>query len=189
MKKLLAIGVLMALCVVPAGLFAAQSESVDKGSVSFDLGPAFGFVLYTGDLDATAITILGGGPYNVSYFIIDNLSIGGTFSFDSLKVKGSDALTDLTIGPEVNYYLPLKDKMLLDIMGQLQFTSSGGILTDPINQLAVGGGASVVYLFNKTVGVYGGGQILLGFDAKSGGTNVGGSYFSFGAGAGLKMFL
>jgi hypothetical protein len=126
----------------------------------------------------------------VSYFIIDNLSLGGTLVFASLKPKGGDADRAFKFGPEANYYIPLdKDKLLVDIKGLIGFESIKYAGSDAYNQLSFGGGGAVVYLLKPEFGIYGGVDLTFGLDAKSGGANVGGSYFLVGIGAGLKVFL
>jgi len=195
MKKLVIVFTLMAFCIVPAAVFAAN-DATDKGSVVFDLGSVLGVSFYTGDIERTDISLgtefdgFGFQPsMNVSYFLIDNLSLGGTIAFVSIKPKGFSAETWLRFGPEVNYYLPLKDDMLVDVKGYISFNSYKVPGVDALTQLAFGGGGAIMYMVKPAVGLYGGVDLTLGLDARIGGTNVGGSYFGIGIGGGFKIFI
>jgi hypothetical protein len=196
MKKLLVVGVFLFLCTVPLSLFAAQNKAVDKGSISLDIGTVLGLTFYAGDEDeidfafGTDVDAHGFGPtLNVSYFIIDNFSIGGTLSFASLNPEGAAVKNVFKFMPEANFYIPIKKKSLVDLKGFIGYTSSKSAGVDAISQLSLGGGAAYVYLLTQNLGIYGGTDLSLGLDAKQGGTNVGQSYFGFGIIAGLKVFL
>ncbi len=196
MKKLLVVGVFLFLCTFPLSLFAAQNEAVDKGSISLDIGTILGLTFYSGDNNeidfafGTDFDVYGFGPtLNVSYFVIDNLSIGGTLSYASLNPEGLVVNKVFKLMPEANFYIPIKEKSLVDLKGFIGYTSSKSAGVDAISQLSFGGGAAFVYLLTQNLGIYGGIELSYGFDAKQGGTNVGQSYFGSGIAGGLKVFL
>jgi hypothetical protein len=196
MKKLLVAGVFLFLCTVPLGLIAAQNKAVDKGSISLDIGTVLGLTFYAGDEDeldfafGTDFDVYGFGPtLNVSYFIIDNLSIGGTLAFASLNPEGVAVNNVFKFMPEANFYIPIKKNSLVDLKGFIGYTSSKSAGVDAISQLSFGGGAAFVYLLTQNLGIYGGIDLSIGLDAKQGGTNVGQSYFGSGIAGGLKVFL
>ena len=196
MKKLLVVGVLLVLCTVPICLFADQNIAVDKGSISLDIGTVLGLTFYAGDEDeldfafGTDFDRYGFGPtLNVSYFIIDNFSIGGTLSFASLNPEGLDVNNVFKFMPEANFYLPIKKKSLVDLKGFIGVTTSKSAGADIISQLSFGGGAAFVYLLTQNLGIYGGIDLSIGLDAKQGGTNLGQNYFGTGIVGDLKVFL
>jgi hypothetical protein len=195
MKKLLIVFTLMVFCIVPAAVFAAN-DATDKGSVVLDFGTVLGISFYSGDYEETDISLgtefdgFGFQPsLNISYFLIDNLSLGGSIAFTSFKPKGFDATNWLRLGPEVNYYLPLEDDVLVDVKGFMSFNLLKFPASDAITQLAFGGGGAIMYMVKPAVGLYGGVDLTVGLDARQGGINVGGSYFGIGIGGGIKIFL
>lgn len=197
MKKLLSVIMFLVFCAFPLSLFA-DGKTIPKGTMEFGLGPVFGITLWTGskyqnDLRETDFLIGSGVTrFNTGYFIINGLSVGGTISYSSNKVKGAaDPTTVFSFGPVVKYYFPIKNRFLVAAKGlfEIKSTKIPGA-ADATNQLSFGGGGAATYMLNKNIGVYGGLDILFFLDEKISGTATPNtSHTKIDLNAGVTIFL
>jgi hypothetical protein len=174
MKKILVVAFLLIFCIVPIGLFA-ENESIDKGSVEFGLGTAFNLSLYSGNLEATEFTIGSGGMLlSVGYFVIDRLSIGGFAYYYNWKYEGAtESSNEYRIGPEVKYYIPVSEQVLVNLKGLFRIVSwedPGDI--DRSSRIWFGGGGALTYLMTGNLGIYGGANIVFSPNYSDQGTKV-----------------
>ena len=192
MKKILVAAFLLMFCIVPIGLFA-ENDAIDKGSVEFGLGTAFNLSLYSGNLEATELTIGSGGMLlSVGYFIIDRLSIGGSGYFYSLISNATtESSTKVFFGPEVKYYIPVSEQVLVNLKGLFRIVSwedPGDI--DRSSRIWFGGGGAVTYLLTGNLGIYGGADIMFSPNYKDQGTEVtDSSYTLIAVEVGFRVFL
>jgi opacity protein-like surface antigen len=84
MKKLI---VLLSVTIFVIGLFSTASAVEPKGK--FALSAKGGIAKFTGDIGDFYKMGFGGG-IGAEYFVIDNLSIGGSFQYNTFKFKESD---------------------------------------------------------------------------------------------------
>ena len=197
MKKHLSVIMFLVFCAFPLSLFA-DGKTIPKGTMEFGLGPVFGITLWTGskyqnDFRETDFLIGSGTTrFNTGYFIINGLSVGGTISYSSNKVKGAaDPTTVFSFGPVVKYYFPIKNRFLVAAKGlfEIKSTKTPGA-ADAANQLSFGGGGAATYMLNKNIGVYGGLDILFFLDEKISGTATPNtSYTKIDLNAGVTIFL
>ena len=192
MKKILVAITLLMFCIVPIGLFA-ENEAIDKGSVEFGLGTAFNLSLYSGNLEATEFTFGSGGTWlSVGYFVTDKLSIGGYAYYWSWKYGGAtESFNEFRIGPEVKYYIPVSEQVLVNLKGLFRIVSwedPGDI--DRSSRIWFGGGGAVTYLLTGNLGIYGGADIMFSPNYKEEGTEVtDSSYTLIAVEVGFRVFL
>jgi opacity protein-like surface antigen len=84
MKKLI---VLLSVTIFVLGLFSTASAIEPKGK--FALSAKGGIAKFTGDMGDFYKMGFGGGV-GVEYFVIDNLSVGGSFQYNTFKFKQTD---------------------------------------------------------------------------------------------------
>jgi opacity protein-like surface antigen len=84
MKKLI---VLLSVTIFVLGLFSAASAVEPKGK--FALSAKGGIAKFTGDMGDFYKMGFGGGV-GAEYFVIDNLSVGGSFQYNTFDFKQSD---------------------------------------------------------------------------------------------------
>jgi hypothetical protein len=197
MKKYLIILITLLICAAPFCSFA-QNKATDAGSIAFKLGSIVDVSIYTGDAysgddQATEITVGSGlSRLNFSYFVINNLAVGGYVYFDSLKFKGdNEPSTQFTIGPSVFYYYPVIDNLFINSGVSFEFTTVNlAGYTDSISQLALGFGGGVTYLLTPHLGIYGSITFFIALEAESGGESIPETGFNvIDFDAGLSVFL
>ena len=195
--KYIVISITALICIVPFSVFA-QNGATDAGSVVFDIGSIVDFTIYTGDAykgdnQVTDITIGSGlTRLNCSYFVIDNLAVGGEILYNSVKVKGNDDPdTMFAIEPIVSYYTPLMDKLYFRTSVGVMFISiQFAGFTDSITQLGFGFGGGVVYLLTPQLGIYGGVTYATALEAEYDGETLPDSAFDYiDIDIGLSIFL
>jgi opacity protein-like surface antigen len=84
MKKLI---VLLSVTILVIGLISTVSAVEPKGK--FALSAKGGIAKFTGDA-GDAFKMGFGGGIGAEYFVIDNLSVGGSFQYNTFKFKESD---------------------------------------------------------------------------------------------------
>ena len=195
--KYIVISIIALICIVPFSVFA-QNGATDAGSLVFDIGSIVDLTIYTGDLykgdnQLTDITIGSGLTYlNCSYFVIDNLAVGGEILYNSVKVKGNDDPdTMFVIGPIVSYYIPIRDKLYFKAVVGIMFMSAQlAELPDPITQFGFGFGGGIIYLLTPNLGIYGGVTYATALEAEYGGEAVPDTAFNYiDIDIGLSIFL
>ena len=195
--KYIVISIIALICIVPFSVFA-QNGATDAGSLVFDIGSIVDLTIYTGDLykgdnQLTDITIGSGLTYlNCSYFVIDNLAVGGAIFFNSVKIKGNDDPdTMFVIEPIVSYYTPLMDKLYFRTSVGVMFISiQFAGFTDSITQFGFGFGGGVIYLLTPNLGIYGGVTYATALEAEFDGETIPDSAFEFiDIEMGLSIFL
>jgi hypothetical protein len=196
MRKLIGLVVLVVLLIVPISVFAGNSQ-IDRKSFDFGIGAKLGITLWRGELyegaeerdisigaDKTAISF--------GYFIINGLSVGGSLSYFNTKVKGiTDPLVLVSISPVVKYYLPIGEKILVNVKvlfenNAVEFWSP----EDVTSYSAVGGGGAATYLLNYNIGIYGGVDFVHGFNQRYNYDKVNNSsHNKIDIGIGLTIFI
>jgi hypothetical protein len=195
--KYIVISITVLICIVPFSVFA-QNGATDAGGLVFDIGSIVDFTIYTGDAykgdnQVTEINIGSGLTYlNCSYFVIDNLAVGGEIFFNSVKVKGNDDPdTMFVIEPMVSYYTPLMDKLYFRTSVGIMFISiQFAGFTDSITQFGFGFGGGVIYLLTPNLGIYGGVTYATALEAEYDGETLPDSAFDYiDIDIGLSIFL
>ncbi|MBN2322609.1 MAG: hypothetical protein JXQ30_02645 [Spirochaetes bacterium] len=161
MKKIVLISVV--LIFIATAVFA-QDKATDAGSIEFDIGSIVDVTIYTGAAyqgdDSVTDVVVGSGvtSLNCSYFIIDNLAVGGKVFYESYKVKGNDEPdTILGLEPVVSYYAPLIDKLYLrTYVGMMYISVQYAGYTESITQVGFDFSGGVMYLVTPHLGIYGG---------------------------------
>jgi hypothetical protein len=194
MKKMLVISVVLIL-ISPA--IYAQDTATDAGNVVFDIGSLVDITFYTGDAyrnhEVTDI-VIGSGvtSLNCSYFIIDNLALGGEVFYESYKVKGyEDPDTVFGIAPVVSYYAPLIDKLYLRTsVGIMHISIKYSGYSDSVTQIGFNFSGGVIYILIPNLGIYGSVTYATRLEAEYDGQALPDSAYDYIAfDVGLSIFL
>jgi hypothetical protein len=158
MKKILISAGVLLICMTPISLFAVN-DAIDKGSFEFGMGSVFGLNVYKGNIEATGLTIGSGlTRFNVGYFIIDRLSIGGSayyYNFSDNQGIG-DSFNEFLIGPIVSYYMGITERLLFNVSVVYQDHSVKFELDDErSNQKRFGGSGALTFLLTTNLGLKG----------------------------------
>lgn len=146
MKRAILVLLLVAF-ILPAYLFG-QDYAVDKGVIMIG-GEAYymsagGEDLY-GDERRTEMLFNPG----IAYFIMPGLALGVDFMYYSWS-HGDNDNSQFGVGPSVAYYLGDADSKMYPYVGaMLMYTSDA----DDYTEMMYGGGAGVVFMVAKNVGI------------------------------------
>jgi hypothetical protein len=159
MKKILILTGILLIFIIPISLFA-ENESIDKGSFEFGIGTFFNLTVYKGNLEASDFTIGSGlSRFNVGYFVINRLSIGGAAYYYELSPNAGDyePFNEWMIGPIIKYYHPITERVLVDISVEFQYNSWLNFGDeDRTSRMFFGGGSALTFLITNTLGLKGG---------------------------------
>jgi len=150
-----------AMMTLVALTFMTSVSMASQGGIIFD--GDVGFSMLSGDAyenaDGDGITMIGLGA-SVGYFVIDNLTVGGTLVFDHMSM-GDVSERTIGIGPEVAYYFGtewIEKSVHPFVKGAFIYnmvSSDDG--TDDFSDtvMSFGAGAGALYMFTESLGFYG----------------------------------
>lgn len=149
MKKVF-LGALIALSAI------TQAQTT-KGTWLLGGGAGFSSTS-TGDVKESSVAL---SP-NLGYFVMDNLSVGGSAMVSSVKPDGGDATTTFAIGPSVRYYFTsLGAKTKLFANGSFGMGSSKTGSGDPVNVTAWALSAGPAIFLNQSVAL----EVAVGYSS------------------------
>lgn len=175
MKKFLAVAVVV-LLAVPA--FAANP--IAKGNFVVSL-PLLTYASQSGDAEETT-WIFGIGAYEigVEWFLIDGLTIGGAFSYETQKETDT---TVTTVMPMIKYYFAMGQIIPYAAVGveYVKSDNAGSEATTTTYQLGVG----AAYMLGNNLALFG--ELGYGMSSIENGVTVDFNTLAFNAG--IKAFF